>query len=398
VIELYRVRRSPPGQPVRAILFFAPLSDSQQSRSPLKKPVALIKNQTRIEIRPIHGGDKSMAQASKSQPRRTAATDRRHACRTLLFAALAAAGLAAGPAHAADDWPSKPIKIIVPYTPGGSTDIVTRIVMEKLGPRLKQTIIVENRPGANSSVGSAMAAKAEPDGYTFLSMLPAFIINFHLYKLNYTPADLTPVVQMADLPLFLFVSEELPVKTVADLVAYGRKNPDKLTYASSGNGSSAHLTGADFALQSKITMTHVAYKGSAPILTDLLGNRVSMVFDPILVPMQYVKQNRLKALAFTGKERWPTEPGIPTMEEAGLPGFVTGSWAGLMAPANTPKPIIERMAREISEIVKEPDVKQKFVDAGFLPVGGTPAQFADLMKKDSARYAEIIKQARITVD
>jgi tripartite-type tricarboxylate transporter receptor subunit TctC len=229
-------------------------------------------------------------------------------------------------------------------------------------------------------------------------MLPAYIINFHLYKLTYSPSDLTPVVQMADLPLFLFVAEDLPVKTVADLVAYARKNPDKLTYASSGNGSSAHLTGADFALQSKITMTHVAYKGSAPILTDLLGGRVSMVFDPILVPMQYVKQNRLKALAFTGKERWPTEPGIPTMEEAGLPGFVTGSWAGLMAPANTPKPIIERMAREISEIVKEPDVRQKFLDAGFLPAGGTTEQFAALMEKDSARYAEIIKQANITVN
>ncbi|WP_313620905.1 tripartite tricarboxylate transporter substrate binding protein [Achromobacter sp.] len=339
-----------------------------------------------------------MAIARKSQPHRPAAADRRRSLRTLLFAALAAAGLAATPAHAADDWPSKPIKIIVPYTPGGSTDIVTRIVMEKLGPRLNQTIVVENRPGANSSLGSAIAAKAEPDGYTFLSMLPAYIINFHLYKLGYTPADLTPVVQMADLPLFLFVSQEVPVKTVAELVAYARKNPDKLTYASSGNGSSAHLTGADFALQSKITMTHVAYKGSAPILTDLLGNRVSMVFDPILVPMQYVKQNRLKALAFTGKERWPTEPDIPTMEEAGLPGFVTGSWAGLMAPANTPRPIIERMSREISEIVKEPDVRQKFVDAGFLPVGGTPAQFAELMKKDSARYAEIIKQANITVN
>ncbi|PTW95997.1 MFS transporter [Achromobacter mucicolens] len=339
-----------------------------------------------------------MAQASKSQPLRPAATDRRQALRNLLFAALAASGLAAGPALAADNWPSKPIKIIVPYTPGGSTDIVTRIVMEKLGPRLNQTIVVENRPGANSSLGSALAAKAEPDGYTFLSMLPAYIINFHLYKLGYTPADLTPVVQMADLPLFLFVANELPVRNVAELVAYARKNPDKLTYASSGNGSSAHLTGADFALQNKITMTHVAYKGSAPILTDLLGNRVSMVFDPVLVPMQYVKQNRLKALAFTGKERWPTEPDIPTMEEAGMPGFVTGSWAGLMAPANTPKPIIERMAREISEIVKEPDVRQKFVDAGFLPVGGTPAQFAELMKKDSARYAEIIKQANITVN
>ncbi len=340
-----------------------------------------------------------MANACKSQPHRPAATDRRQVLRNLLSAALAATALAAaGPALAADNWPSKPIKIIVPYTPGGSTDIVTRIVMEKLGPRLNQTIVVENRPGANSSLGSAIAAKAEPDGYTFLSMLPAYIINFHLYKLGYTPADLTPVVQMADLPLFLFVSNEMPVKTVAELVAYARKNPDKLTYASSGNGSSAHLTGADFALQNKITMTHVAYKGSAPILTDLLGNRVSMVFDPILVPMQYVKQNRLKALAFTGKERWPTEPDIPTMEEAGMAGFVTGSWAGLMAPANTPKPIIERMAREISEIVKEPDVRQKFVDAGFLPVGGTPAQFADLMKKDSARYAEIIKQANITVN
>jgi len=339
-----------------------------------------------------------MAHACKSQPHHPAATDRRRVLKNVLFAALAAAGLAAGPAHAADNWPSKPIKIIVPYTPGGSTDIVTRIVMEKLGPRLNQTIVVENRPGANSSLGSALAAKAEPDGYTFLSMLPAYIINFHLYKLGYTPADLTPVVQMADLPLFLFVANELPVKTVAELVAYARKNPDKLTYASSGNGSSAHLTGADFALQNKITMTHVAYKGSAPILTDILGNRVSMVFDPVLVPMQYVKQNRLKALAFTGKERWPTEPDIPTMEEAGMPGFVTGSWAGLMAPANTPKPIIERMAREISEIVKEPDVRQKFVDAGFLPVGGTPAEFAELMKKDSARYAEIIKQANITVN
>ncbi|WP_333903769.1 tripartite tricarboxylate transporter substrate binding protein [Achromobacter insolitus] len=323
---------------------------------------------------------------------------RRDIFKTLLAAALAAAGLASGTGHAADAWPSKPIKIIVPYTPGGSTDIVTRTVMDKLGARLKQTIIIENRPGANSSVGSAVAAKAEPDGYTFLSILPAYIINFHLYKLGYRPADLTPVVQMADLPLFLFVAEDIPVKTVAELVDYARKNPDKLTYASSGNGSSAHLTGADFALQSKITMTHVAYKGSAPILADLLGGRVSMVFDPILVPMQYVKQNRLKALAFTGKQRWPTEPSIPTMEEAGLPGFVTGSWAGLMAPAGTPAPIIERMAREISEIVKEPDVKQKFLDAGFLPASGTTAQFAALMKTDSARYAEIIKQARISVD
>ncbi|MGV2863532.1 Bug family tripartite tricarboxylate transporter substrate binding protein [Achromobacter sp. ESBL13] len=339
-----------------------------------------------------------MAHVCKSQPRRNAVAPRRLALKTVLCSALAAVGMMAGPAHAADDWPTKPIKIIVPYTPGGSTDIVTRIVVEKLGPRLGQTIIVENKPGANSSVGSAMAAKADPDGYTFLAMLPAYLVNFHLYKLNFKPTDLVPVVQMADLPLFLFVAEEVPVKTVAELVDYGRKHPDKLTYASSGTGSNAHLTGAMFASQNKIAMTHVAYKGSAPILTDLLGGRVSMVFDPILVPMQYVKQNRLKALAFTGKERWPDEPSIPTMGEAGQPGFETGSWAGLLAPANTPQPIIDRMAREIAEVVKDPEVKRKFVDVGFMPVGGTTAQFADLMQKESARYAEVIKQVGITAN
>ena len=179
-----------------------------------------------------------MALARKPQLRSPAASYRRHALKTRLCAALTASGLAAAPAHA-DDWPSKPIKVIVPYTPGGSTDTVTRIVMDKLGPRLKQTIIVENRPGANSSVGASIAAKADPDGYTFLSVLPAYIINFHLYKLGYKPGDLTPVAQMADLPLFLFVSQDIPVNSVAELVEYARKHPDKLTYASSDSGSSA---------------------------------------------------------------------------------------------------------------------------------------------------------------
>ncbi len=315
-----------------------------------------------------------------------------------LSVCLASGALFSGAAVAADNWPSRPIKVIVPYTPGGSTDIVTRIVMERLAGRLKQNIIVENRPGANSGVGTSQAAKADPDGYTFLSVLPAFTINPHLYKLNYSQDALVPVVQMADLPLFLFVSKDVPANTVSELVAYGRANPDKLTYASSGTGSSAHLTGADFALQGKMTMTHVPYKGSAPILSDLLGGQVSMVFDPILVPMQYVKQDRLKALAFTGKKRWPTEPNIPTMEEAGFPGFVTGSWAGLMAPAGTPEPIIARMAKEISEIVQEPEVQKKFQDVGFISAGSTPEQFAQLIKSDSARYAEIIRQAGITAN
>jgi len=323
---------------------------------------------------------------------------RRLVLAALLAAATAGLALPGTAARAAGAWPDKPIKVIVPYTPGGATDTVTRIVMDKLSARLGQSIIIENRPGANSTLGSAIAAKADPDGYTFLSMLPAYVINTHLYKLSYSPSQLEPVVHMADLPLFLFVSKDLPVDTLAELVDYGRKHPDTLTYASSGTGSSAHLTGADFALQARVKMTHVAYKGSAPILTDLLAGRVSMVFDPVLVPMQYVKQDKLKVLAFTGKKRWPSEPGVPTMEEGGFPGFVTGSWAGLLAPTGTPKPIIERMAKEISEIVHEPDVTQKFLDAGFLPTGSTPAEFAELMRSDSERYAKIIKEAHITVN
>ncbi|SAH83180.1 putattive exported protein [Bordetella ansorpii] len=311
---------------------------------------------------------------------------------TLLGGALAAVG------NAQAAWPDKPIRVIVPYTPGGATDTATRVVMNKLGDRLKQTIIVENRPGANSNLGAAQAAKADPDGYTFLSILPAYVINAHLYELNYSQDNLVPVVQMADLPLFLFVNKDLPVKTLPELVSYAQAHPDKLTYASSGTGSSAHLTGAEMALRAKLKMTHVAYKGSAPILADLLAGRVSMVFDPILVPMQYVKEGRLRALAFTGKQRWPTEPDIPTMEQAGMPGFVTSSWVGLLAPKGTDPAIIDRMAREISAIVQEPDVRKTYMDAGFLPVGGTPAAFGALMKADSDRYGRVIKDAKITVN
>ncbi|WP_255032155.1 Bug family tripartite tricarboxylate transporter substrate binding protein [Bordetella genomosp. 1] len=324
------------------------------------------------------------------------ARQRRRVLATMAFALLA--GIAGPGAQAAGTWPDKPLRVIVPYTPGGATDTATRVVMEKLSGRLKQNIIVENRPGANSNLGAAVAAKAEPDGYTFLSILPAYVINAHLYELNYSQESLVPVVQMADLPLFLFVTKDLPVNSLSELIAYGRAHPDKLTYASSGTGSSAHLTGAEMALRAQLKMTHVAYKGSAPILTDLLAGRVSMVFDPILVPMQYVKEDRLKALAFTGKERWPTETAVPTMEQAGMPGFVTSSWVGLLAPKGTDPAIIDRMAREISAIVKEDDVKRKFMDVGFLPAGGTPAQFDALMRADSSRYARIIKDAGITVN
>jgi len=292
-------------------------------------------------------------------------------------------------------WPDKPIKVIVPYTPGGATDTVTRVVMQKLSEKLKQPIVIENKPGANSTIGTSQAARSKPDGYTFVTVLAAYSANPHLYKLNYSNSDFVPVSHIADLPLFLFVSKEVPANNVKELVEYGKKN--HLTYASSGTGSSAHLTGAHFAGEAGIEMTHVPYKGSAPILADLLSGQVSMVFDPILVPMGYVKEGKLKALAITSAKRWEGEDDIPTMEEAGFKGFVMNSWTSLLAPKGTPQDIVDRVSTEIAQIVQEPDVKEKFKTAGFVPVGGSAAELGDLIKRDSELYEKIIKDNNITV-
>ena len=305
--------------------------------------------------------------------------------------------LVSASAHAAS-WPEKPVEVIVPYTPGGSTDTVTRTVMKKLSERIGQPVIVSNKPGANATIGTGQAARAKPDGYTFVMVLAAHTVNPHLYKLNYSFEDFKSVSHVADLPLFMFVSKDLPANTVQELVDYGKKNPGALSYGSSGTGSSAHLTGANFGLQAGLTMTHVPYKGSAPILTDLLAGRVSMAFDPILVPMQYVKQGKLKALAVASPKRWGDEPDIVTMEEAGFPGFLMNSWVALLAPAGTPDDIVDRVSKELAQIVTEPDVRKLFNDSGFVPVGGNPAELDQLIRKDTAMYGEIIQKANIKLD
>ncbi|MGH8843138.1 MAG: Bug family tripartite tricarboxylate transporter substrate binding protein [Advenella sp.] len=310
----------------------------------------------------------------------------------LAYTALAALAL---PMVAQAAWPDKPIKVIVPYTPGGATDTVTRVVMQKLSEKLKQPIVIENKPGANSTIGTSQAARSKPDGYTFVTVLAAYSANPHLYKLNYSNDDFVPVSHIADLPLFLFVSKQVPAKNLKELVECGKKN--HLTYASSGTGSSAHLTGAHLADEAGLEMTHVPYKGSAPILADLLSGQVSMVFDPILVPMGYVKEGKLNALAITSAKRWEGEDDIPTMEEAGFKGFVMNSWTSLLAPKGTPQEIVDRVSSELAEIVKDPDVKNKFRTAGFVPVGGSAAELSELIKRDSALYEKIIKENKITV-
>lgn len=323
---------------------------------------------------------------------------RRHSVlATAALAALSFTGLAHAQAKAPADWPKQPIKVVVPYTPGGSTDVVSRTIFDAVSRRLGQPIVIENKPGANSTVGTAGAARAKADGYNFVSVLAAYTVNQSLYpKLPYKPTDFVAVSHMADLPLFLFVSNKVPVKTVAELAAYGKTNP--LTYASSGTGASAHMTGARFAMEAKIDATHVPYQGSAPILADLLNGNVSMVFDPILVPMPHVKQGKLKALAVTSTKRWPGEPNIPTMIEAGFPGFAMNSWVGLLAPKGTPQPIVERMSKEIAEVVRTPEVQKKLESLGFEGIGSNPAQFQQLIDKDVASYRKIIQTAKIKLD
>lgn len=298
-------------------------------------------------------------------------------------------------AVAQENWPSKPITVIVPYTPGGSTDTVSRVVMQKLSDRLGQTIVIENKPGANSTIGTSQAARSKPDGYTFVTVLAAYSANPHLYKLTYSNDDFEPISHMADLPLFLFTSKQLPVNSVQELVEYGKKNP--LNYASSGIGSSAHLTGAHFAKIAGLEMNHIPYKGSAPILSDLLSGQVSMVFDPILVPMPYVKEGKLNVLGVTSLEKYEGEESVPTLDEAGFKGFKMNSWVALMAPAGTPPEIVERVSKEIAQVVKEPEVIEKFRSAGFVPVGSTPAELDALIKRDSELYGNIVKESDIKV-
>jgi len=316
-----------------------------------------------------------------------------------LGALIAAASLSTvAIAQSSTDWPTRPLKVVVPYPPGAATDTITRIVMDKLAVRLKQNIVVENKPGANSSVGTALVARAEPDGYTFLSVLAGYSINPHLYKLPYSTEALIPVAKMADLPNFLFVSNSVPVNNMQELLEYGRKNPGKLNYASSGTGSSAHMMGASLALRSGIQMEHVPYKGTAPILTDLLSGEVSMVFSSMVVFMPHVKEGKLKALALSFNHRWPTEPAIPTVAESGFPGFSIISWSGLLAPAGTPKHITDRMAEEIALVLDDPDVQAKFAKGGLIADFQNAEQFGNLITRDSNMYGEIIKQANIRLN
>ena len=322
--------------------------------------------------------------------------------RKALAAALALFAIAGagGSASAQEAYPSKPIRVVVPYTPGGVSDAVTRLVMQKLADRLKATVVVDNQGGANGQIGSATVARAAPDGYTLLVVVAAHAINPSLYpRMSYSPLqDLRGVSEFGAIPLLMVSSAQLPPTDLKGFVAWAKANPQRATFASSGAGSGAHLVAEQFAQTAGVPMTHVPYKGIAPALPDLFAGQVSVIFDSVQTMMPHIKAGKLRGLAMTSAKRWPAAPDVPTMAEAGYPGMTGGSWIGLLAPARTPNEIVHKLSAELQQVLQLPEIHDKLIDYGIDPVGGTPEQFDAFIRSEAARWAEVVKKADIRLE
>jgi len=317
--------------------------------------------------------------------------------RIALGAFLAAAVLGSSAAQAA--WPNdKPITYVVPFTPGGSTDVVGRMIAQKLSKILNQNIIVENRAGAGGSIGAAYVAHAAPDGYTlFGGTINTNSINYSLYKhLQYSPKDFAPVSLVATLPNVLLVAPNIGVNSVSDLIALLKRDPARRTFASSGVGTSTHLTGELFAATIGVPLTHIPYKGTPPAMVDVSSGAVTFMFDQMTAALPLLQNGKLKLLAVTTAQRMPMSPDTPTLGEAGLSGFDVSSWQAVFVPKGTPQPIVDKLSKAIAEIVKQPDVQEKLGKTmGMNLVGSTPEQLQALIDKEIPRWADVVKRANI---
>ncbi len=326
-----------------------------------------------------------------------------YAMRTSLLLMLAVLGVLAQPAASAQDaasYPSKPIRIIVPFPAGGTADILPRVLAEKISTRLGQPVLIENRAGAAGNIGAEAVFKAEPDGYTLLSTPPPpLVMNQSLYaKLAFDASQFVPVTVMASVPSVLLVHPKIAANTVQEFIAFARANPDKLNYASQGSGTTSHLTAEMLKTAAGVRITHVPYKGTAPALTDLLGGQVDMMFDNLGVSAQHVRSGKLKALAVGGTKRAASLPTVPTVIEAGLPGFVSVAWFGIAAPPKTPPEVAAKLSAAVAEALKHPDVLKRLQDLSAEPVGSTPAEMATFMKEEIERWRRVIQSAGVKVD
>lgn len=313
-----------------------------------------------------------------------------------LFSVLAATPSL--PAQAADTYPDKPITVVVPFPPGGPTDIVARIVSQSLSKQLGQTIVIDNKPGASSVIGAGHVARAAADGYTLLFNYSGHVINPYLKSnLPFDPIkDFVPVAGLASTPQMLVVALGNKAGSVEELVTQAKSAGKKLTFASSSIGAPSHLAGELFNQLTSLHILHVPYRGSAPALTDLIGGQVDMMFDSAPSSINFVRSHKLKALGVTSKHRSEVTPELPTMEESGLKGFDITTWYGVWAPANTPTDIVAQINQAINNALADPDVRAKLLQAGADPMGGTQQAFAAFCKTESDRYGAIVKAAQIS--
>lgn len=319
-----------------------------------------------------------------------------------LFAKLALGAALAGTmglAAAQDNWPSRPIKIIVPFSPGGGGDAVVRVLTDKLGERLGQPVVIENRPGASGYIGAQLVAGAAPDGYTILMGFDgSMVVAPHLIKAPFDPVnDFQPITKLNDATLILAAHASLPVKSVADLVEYS-KQKGELGFGSSGAATTTHLAGELLALRSGAKLRHVPYKGGGQAVTDVAGGQIPLIYTVIPTIAGFLKDGRLKAIAVSSATRSAVLPDVPTMAESGLPNFEVSSWYGLLAPAKTPRPIVERLQREVAAVLAMPEIRERYQKGGFEPVGNKPDEFGQQIKADLARWGKVVKDANLRVD
>jgi tripartite-type tricarboxylate transporter receptor subunit TctC len=321
--------------------------------------------------------------------------------RFIVIAGVVLAALVAPAVVQAQSYPSKPIRLIIPFPPGGSTDILGRSVAQKLSEAWGQQIIVDNRGGAGGTIGADLAAKAPADGYTLLmGHIGTLAVNVTLYpKLTYDPVkDFTPVSMVALVPNVLVVHPSLPVKTVTELIAYAKANPGRLNYSSGGNGSAAHLAVEYFKLQTQTDIVHVPYKGTGPSVTDLIAGQVSLTMTGAPAVMPHVQSGRIRALGVSSPQRVPALPQIPTVAESGVPGFDATQWYGVVAPAGTPKDIVAKLNAEIRKIMQSKEMLDRLATEGAIAAPGTPEQFGAYIKSEITRWGGVVRAAGMKAD
>jgi tripartite-type tricarboxylate transporter receptor subunit TctC len=316
----------------------------------------------------------------------------------VLLALTVVGSVTCGYAHA-QPYPSKPIRLIVPFGPGGGVDQSSRLIGEKLGEVLGQRVVIENRPGAGGSIATEMAARAAADGHTLVMASPGHTITPHLYKLSFDAIrDFTPVTLILTVPYVVVVHPSMPVRSVKELLALARSHPDEILWSSSGNGSAQHLALELLKMMTGVKITHVPYKGTSPGMLDLVGGRVSASAASVVATMPHIRAGRLRAVAVAGRTRTPAAPDLPTVAESGVPGYEIDVWHGLLAPAGTPPAIVDRLNTEVMKILARQDVRARMDASGFDIIGDPPAKFATYLDSETQKWGKVVREAKIRID